>query len=150
VLLRLVWVFVLLAVSAAAWWLWQRRDGKLQGVTRAAPRHGERHLGSATLGVPLGARATFVQFSSDFCQPCRRAAVVLRGLAAELPGVVHVELDAEEHPELTRRFGILRTPTVLLVDVSGEVVGRISGAPTTEQALDALDAVADSTRAAPC
>lgn len=105
-LLRLFWVGALLAVSSLVWWLGQRRDGHLQGVTRAAPRHGEHHLSSAVLGAPLGSRATFVQFSSDFCQPCRRAAVVLRGVAAELPGVAHVELDAEQRHELTRRFGI--------------------------------------------
>ena len=142
-LLRLVGVVTLLAVSSLAWWLWQRRDGHLQGVTRAPPRHGEHRVSSGLLGAPLGSRATFVQFSSDFCQPCRRAAVVLARVAAELPGVAHVELDAEVHHELTRRFGVLRTPTILLADRAGKVVGRISGAPTTAQALDALGAVAE-------
>jgi len=38
---------------------------------------------------------------------------------------------------------VLRTPTILLADRAGEMVGRISGAPTTAQALDALGAVAE-------
>jgi len=143
VLFRLIGAIALLAVSSLAWWLWQRRDGYLQGATRAAPWHREHRVSSGLLGVALGSRATFVQFSSDFCQPCRRASVVLARVAAELPGVAHVELDAEAHHELTRRFGVLRTPTILLADHAGDVVGRISGAPTTAQALDALGAVAE-------
>src|SRR5450759_2061762 len=79
VLFRLIGVVALLAVSSLAWWLWQRRDGYLQGATRAAPWHREHRVSSGLLGVAFGSRATFVQFSSEFCQPCRRAAVVLAG-----------------------------------------------------------------------
>lgn len=89
----------------------------------------------ADLGVELGDRATFVQFSSAFCAPCRATRRILGDIAASTPGVAHHEIDAELHLDVVRRFGILRTPTTLVLDARGVEVARASGAPTKEQAL---------------
>jgi thiol-disulfide isomerase/thioredoxin len=90
------------------------------------------------LGHDLGERATLLQFSSAFCAPCRAARRTLGDVAALVPGVVHVEIDAEHHLELVRRLGILRTPTTLVLDASGRETTRASGAPRREQVLAAL------------
>jgi thiol-disulfide isomerase/thioredoxin len=90
----------------------------------------------------LGDRATFVQFSSAFCAPCRATRRILEDVVAATPGVAHVEIDAEHHLELVRRLGVLRTPTTLVLDAAGVEVTRAAGAPTKQQVLAAVDAVA--------
>ena len=92
--------------------------------------------------VVLGERATLLQFSSAFCAPCRAARRTLADAAALVPGVVHVEVDAESHLELVRQVGILRTPTTLVLDPRGVEVARASGAPTRDQVLAQLGALA--------
>lgn len=92
----------------------------------------------AGLGEPLGSRATLLQFSSAFCAPCRATRRVLGEVAEALPGVAHVEVDAEHHLEAVRRLGVLRTPTTLVLDATGHEVARAAGAPRKEQVLAAL------------
>ncbi|MFD7119769.1 TlpA family protein disulfide reductase [Streptomyces sp. NPDC056730] len=98
---------------------------------------GER-LGAAELGGELGERATLVQFSSAFCQPCRATRRTLAHVAGMVDGVSHVELDAEERLELVRELGILSTPTVLVLDAAGRVVRRAAGQPRTADVIAAL------------
>jgi thiol-disulfide isomerase/thioredoxin len=88
----------------------------------------------------LGERATLLQFSSAFCAPCRATRRVLTDVAEQVPGVIHIEVDAEHHLDVVRRMGILRTPTTLVLDARGHEVVRASGAPTRAQVYDALAA----------
>ncbi|MFD6153680.1 thioredoxin family protein [Streptomyces sp. NPDC060243] len=98
-----------------------------------------RVFASGALGdVRLGERATLVQFSTAFCQPCRATRRVLDQVAGLVPGVAHVEIDAEDHLALVRTAGIEATPTVLFLDASGREVRRASGAPRRDQVLTAL------------
>jgi thiol-disulfide isomerase/thioredoxin len=90
------------------------------------------------LGEALGERATLVQFSSAFCQPCRATRRVLAEVARMVPGVAHVEVDAESHLEWVRRLGVERTPTTLVLDAGGGVVRRAAGVPRRNEVLAAL------------
>ncbi|MGH4035780.1 thioredoxin family protein [Actinomycetota bacterium Odt1-20B] len=100
----------------------------------------ERHFDASVLGAPLGERATLVQFSSAFCQPCRATRRVLADVAAMVPGVAHVEIDAEERLDLVRDVGVRSTPTVLVLDAAGRVVRRASGQPRKADVIAALGA----------
>ncbi|SDD79242.1 thioredoxin family protein [Nocardioides lianchengensis] len=106
------------------------------------PGHPTADLWSAVLAaIPdaqRGERATLLQFSSAFCAPCRATRRTLADVADVVPGVVHLEVDAEHHLELVRELGILRTPTTLVLDGTGHVVARAAGAPRKEQVLSAL------------
>lgn len=86
----------------------------------------------------LGERATLVQFSSAFCQPCRATRRILADVAGVVPGVTHVEIDAESHLDLVRRLDVRRTPTTLVLDAQGRVATRASGQPRKEQVVAAL------------
>jgi hypothetical protein len=97
-------------------------------------------VGAAAAGTELGERATLVQFSSAFCAPCRATRRVLSDVAGGVPGVVHLEIDAEHHLDVVRRLGILRTPTTLVLDPRGREVARAAGAPRKEQVLAAIPA----------
>ncbi|MFG3015030.1 TlpA family protein disulfide reductase [Streptomyces cinerochromogenes] len=97
-----------------------------------------RRLGVAELGGELGERATLVQFSSAFCAPCRATRRILGEVAGVVPGVAHVEIDAEAHLDLVRDLEILKTPTVLVLDAGGRVVRRATGQPRKADVIAAL------------
>jgi thiol-disulfide isomerase/thioredoxin len=101
---------------------------------------GEREaaLKSAELGAEFGTRATLVQFSTAFCAPCRATKRILGEVADMVDGVAHVEVDAETHLDLVRRLGIVRTPTVLILDATGQVVRRAVGQPRKADVIAAL------------
>ncbi|MEU2250220.1 thioredoxin family protein [Streptomyces sp. NPDC019224] len=99
--------------------------------------HTER-LDAARLGAALGERATLVQFSSAFCQPCRATRRTLAEVAGMVDGVAHVEIDAEAHLPLVRALDISRTPTVLVLDAGGRIVRRAVGQPRTVDVVAAL------------
>jgi thiol-disulfide isomerase/thioredoxin len=112
---------------------------RVRGVTEAAPRSGpESVLAGTAYDGQLGERATLLQFSSAFCAPCRATRRVLEDVARIVPGVRHVEVDAEHHLELVRRLGILRTPTTLVLDPGGREVSRASGAPSKQAVIATL------------
>ena len=95
-------------------------------------------LAETDLAPRLGERATLLQFSSAFCVPCRATRGVLEQVASLVPGVAHLEVDAESHLDLVRRAGVLRTPTTLLLDASGAEVERAGGVPRRDAVLTAL------------
>ena len=160
------WVVVIALAVATAFGLFRAwTDGRFRGTHRvrgaevagagqagAGPSTGD-HPGVGQTGdmdeqasvlhdsgvdEPLGERATLLQFSSAFCAPCRATRRVLADVAEVVPGVTHVEVDAEHHLELVRRLGVLRTPTTLVLDADGQEVTRASGALRKEQVIAAL------------
>jgi thiol-disulfide isomerase/thioredoxin len=140
-------------VLALAFGLWRAAtDGRFRGThvvrrpagardTAQAPEEQQAAPGAelvASVGAELGERATLLQFSSAFCAPCRATRRVLDEVTGLVDGVAHVEVDAEHHLEATRTFGILRTPTTIVLDASGAEVTRATGAPTRDQVLTAV------------
>jgi len=121
-------------------------DGRFRGTHRirgAAPVEPAKEttwdqLAEAVGGAELGERATLVQFSTAFCAPCRVTRRVLADVADGAPGVRHVEIDAEHHLDVVRRLGIVRTPTTVVLDATGQEVARAAGAPRKDQVLSAL------------
>ena len=136
---------VLTAVAIGGWRAYA--DGRFRG-THAVAGADREPAGDVPQDTPpepglvpahqLGERATLLQFSSAFCAPCRATRRVLAEVAASVPGVAHVEIDAEHHLDLVRRVGVLRTPTTLVLDARGREVTRASGAPRKEQVLAAV------------
>ncbi len=126
---------VLVLAAASVYGVLQRRRS---GRVRVRGRDGDKRLGAAELGEGLGERATLVQFSSAFCAPCRATRRVLTEVAGMVPGVTHVEIDAEEHLDLVRRLDILKTPTVLVLDADGRIVRRATGQPRKADVIAAL------------
>ncbi|WP_059006915.1 TlpA family protein disulfide reductase [Streptomyces specialis] len=100
-----------------------------------------RRLDAEAIGAGrLGRRATLVQFSTAFCRPCHATRRVLAEVADMVEGVAHVEIDAESRLDLVRELGIVRTPTVLVLDADGTVVRRASGQPRRADVIAALGA----------
>jgi thiol-disulfide isomerase/thioredoxin len=141
------WVLVVVLVLATAFGVWRAaRDGRFRGThqVRGAATDDEPEerpvsvLDGADIEHELGERATLLQFSSAFCAPCRVTRRVLGEVAQVVPGVVHVEVDAEHHLDLVRRLGVARTPTTLILDAHGREVSRASGAPARDEVIATL------------
>lgn len=108
------------------------------GRVRVRGRDEGQRLGADRLGGELGERATLVQFSSAFCAPCRATRRILGEVADLVPGVTHIEIDAEARLDLVRELAVLKTPTVLVLDADGHVVRRASGQPRKADVIAAL------------
>jgi thiol-disulfide isomerase/thioredoxin len=101
-------------------------------------RAGRSVLTEADLGTPLGERATLVQFSTEFCAPCRPTRQVLAQVARMVDGVTHVEIDAAARLDLVRRLHVTSAPTVLVLGPDGAVVRRAVGQPRRADVMAAL------------
>lgn len=101
-------------------------------------------LDAGRLGADLGSTATFVQFSTSVCAPCRATHRLLSEFTATAAtgagprAVAHVDIDAESRLDLVQEFRVTRTPTVLVLDSTGAVRHRIVGAPRKPDVEDAL------------
>jgi thiol-disulfide isomerase/thioredoxin len=122
-----------------------RRDGRVRGVA------GSPAVTPAALGVDtdagLGERATLVQFSTEHCARCPATRRLLGAVAAERPGVRHLEVDLTHRPDIARRFRVLQTPTTLIVDPRGTVRARIAGAPLRADVARELDRLQEDVHA---
>ncbi len=135
----LIACLAVLAGATAFGVAWRRRDGRLAGPRSAAG--GGLRLGAAELGQPLGPRATLLQFSSEFCAPCRATHRILADVATGSDGVRHVEVDAGERMDLVRLLDVRRTPTVFVLGPEGQIARRGSGLMSKADVLGALDEI---------
>jgi len=126
-------VCVLLAATMLGLF-WRRRQGRLRTIRSDTTL---LHVLTA-LGEQPGERATLLQFSSAFCAPCRATRRILADVAEAVPGVRHIEVDAESNLDVVRELGILKTPTTLVLDHRGVVTQRAAGQPKKQDVLAAL------------
>ncbi|MEY3736971.1 MAG: hypothetical protein RLZZ251_687 [Actinomycetota bacterium] len=125
-----------LATGYGIWY--QRTRGRMKSSQRGAISS-QIVLSSSDLGGELGSRATFLQFSSAFCTPCRATRALLTDITTELSDVTHIDIDAEKNLDLVRRLDIRSTPTTLVLDHSGREIGRAVGAPKRVEILKVLE-----------
>ncbi|WTQ62259.1 thioredoxin [Streptomyces sp. NBC_00158] len=93
-------------------------------------------------------RPVLVEFTADWCGPCRQLAPVLSAVAAERADHLKVvQIDADSNPATVTRYGVLSMPTMLLFR-DGEPVRQIVGARPKRRLLQELDE-AQATATAP-
>jgi len=126
-------VVLVLGTAVLGVW-WSARQGAVRG-----PRATPAGIDWASSGIALADRVTFVQFSAEVCAACRSTSRVLRGITGSSSGVGHREVLVDDHLDLVRTLGVLRTPTVLVVDGGGREVARMSGVVSDTQARQALN-----------
>jgi thiol-disulfide isomerase/thioredoxin len=130
--------YVLLAVLvlSAAFGIYRKvSDGKLR-VQVVPPQQGLiEHL---HLDHDHPPQVTFLQFSSEFCQPCRVTSKVLEEVTNSFPAICHIELDVVEHLDLVKTYGISRTPTTLIIDKAGTVHFKSTGVPKKAELATAV------------
>lgn len=87
----------------------------------------------------FGGRLTLVQFSTETCSRCPATARTLRAASEPHEGVAHIEVDVTHRDDLIKRFSILRTPTVLVLDEHRRLRSRVSGPIGISQAQELLN-----------
>jgi thioredoxin 1 len=80
--------------------------------------------------VLRAAGPVLVDFSADWCPPCRMIEPVVAELASTLAGRLTVfRLDVDHHPEVGIRYGVMSMPTLILFG-GGRPVDRLVGFST--------------------
>ncbi len=155
-----IWLLAVVLAAAVAFGVWRRySDGRMRDAvprsvspraakapvdTPDAQHHGGERLDVSAMGLPPGDKATLVQFSSPYCQPCKSARLLLSLIADENAYVAFVEIDAEQHMDLVRAFDVRRTPTIFVLDGSGIIRKRAVGLPRRADVIAALESVQTS------
>jgi thioredoxin 1 len=82
-----------------------------------------------------------VDFSAEWCPPCRVMEPVVEAIARENASVVRVfQLDSDANPAAAARFGVRSLPTILFFR-DGRLVDRVVGSvprQTLQQRIDQL------------
>lgn len=80
-----------------------------------------------------------VDFTADWCGPCRMVTPVLTQIATERKDLRVLQVDADNNPELTRRYQVLGLPMMALFR-GGELVTTMTGARPKARILEQIDA----------
>lgn len=147
VALSLAIVAGILAVATALGLLLRSRTGRARVVTSKV--RDATTVADLADREAFGTAATLLQFSTPTCARCPATARQLDAVAAlksttathGSARVRRLEIDLAERPELARRFDVMQTPTVLLVDGTQTVRARFGGPPRQPELIAALDAV---------
>ncbi|TXS06308.1 thioredoxin [Streptomyces sp. col6] len=86
-------------------------------------------------------RPVLVEFTADWCGPCRQLAPVLGAIAEEERERLRVvQIDVDHNPAISARYGVLSMPT-LMVFRDGEPVKSMVGARPKRRLLQELEDV---------
>ncbi len=128
---NLIVIIALLVIATVAGLVWRSSTGRAKRI-----KHGLqidlKEIGATKDGKPVtafGEHTTFLQFSSETCSTCKQTAKLFHELEKTSHGVLHIEVDLTHRLDLADKFGILQTPTTLVLDSKGIVKSRIGGAP---------------------
>ncbi|NNC13351.1 thioredoxin family protein [Planctomonas sp. JC2975] len=140
-LLALAVIVGLVVVATLVGLLWRARNGRVRDASGVATLQQTGLKSSLEDDAQFGSDATIVQFSTEFCGPCRIAERVLSGVAAQRDGIAYLDVDLTTRPQLATEFGVLQTPTILLVDAAGGIRSRIVGVPKAHEVTARLDEI---------
>lgn len=128
---NLLMILGLLVIATVAGLAWKALSGRSKQI-----KHGLqinlKEIAATKDGQPVtefGDHVTFLQFSSETCATCKQTSKLFHELEKTSHGMLHIEVDITHRLDLAEKFGILQTPTTLVLDSKGFVKSRIGGAP---------------------
>ncbi|HEX9712442.1 MAG TPA: thioredoxin family protein [Actinomycetota bacterium] len=126
----IVMAFVV-ATAVFTWW-WQRREGRFTEANGVFDR--------ADLGLQRRERpgAVLVEFFGEHCAPCVTVGNRIEKIAAAVPDVHVVSIDAGARLDLADRYEVRRVPTVFVADQDLRIIWRASGVPSEQAIMQAL------------
>ncbi|MFB7995320.1 thioredoxin [Streptomyces sp. NPDC056002] len=91
----------------------------------------------------LGAgRPVLVEFTAEWCGPCRQLAPVLRSIAdEERERLDVVVIDVDRNPETAARYGVLSMPTLMVFKGGVPVWSRVGARPKRRLLEELAEAV---------
>jgi thioredoxin 1 len=83
--------------------------------------------------------AVLVDFWAEWCVPCHMVSPVVEEIGRDKGEHLQVaKLNIDENPDVTRRYGVMSIPTLMLFK-GGEEVARVVGARGKDALLKELD-----------
>jgi thioredoxin 1 len=80
-----------------------------------------------------------VDFTADWCPPCKMVAPALERIAAEEAGRMRVvAIDTDTNPDTVRAYQVMGMPTLALF-VGGELVAQVVGARSQQALMKAFE-----------
>ena len=102
--------------------------------------------GSFAAAIAPGTGLVAVDFSAEWCAPCRVMEPIVEAAATELaPAIRFLCMDTEAEPATMVRYGVRGLPT-LLVFRDGELVDRIIGAMPKAALVERLGRLVGASR----
>lgn len=127
-------ILALLFVALLAGVLLRRRGARVREITEGA------RIDPAELGATaLGSAGAVVQFSTEFCARCPGVRRTLAELVSARDSLAYIHVDVTDKPSLAKKYGLLQTPTVLLVGADGVPNARLSGTLTRKVLAEAIE-----------
>ena len=84
-------------------------------------------------------KPVLIDFWADWCVPCHMVSPVVEEIGQEKGESLRVaKLNIDENPEVTRRYGVMSIPTLMLFK-GGEEKARVVGARGKEALLKEID-----------
>ena len=126
ILLRFGFALVIIFFGVGAYWLINQRL-----LTRA-------RISVSSLPSPLPQKPTIVYFTTPDCAPCKTVQrPALQKLTDLLGERLHViEIDASEHPDVARNWGVMSVPTTFLLDEKGSAKYVNNGVARLEKLIE--------------
>jgi len=83
--------------------------------------------------------AVLVDFWAEWCVPCHMVSPVVEEIGRDKGAQLQVaKLNIDENPDVTRRYGVMSIPTLMLFR-GGEEVARVVGARGKDALLKEID-----------
>ncbi|HEY0591888.1 MAG TPA: thioredoxin [Thermoanaerobaculia bacterium] len=87
-----------------------------------------KQIGQNDFDGAVASGAVLVDFSAEWCGPCKAMMPVVEKIAADYDGKLAVyTVDIDNDPEIAARHGVMSVPTMLVMK-DGRAVERIVGA----------------------
>lgn len=129
-LVALTVIVGLLTLATVSGLLLKRRTGRVRSVTSGCAvkpeDFGLTHFGSG---------GSVVQFSTEYCARCPGVRRQIGELLQNRSTVTFAHVDVTHQPELAKKYDLMQTPTVLIIEAGGRQRTRLSG-PLTRSTLE--------------
>ena len=85
-----------------------------------------------------GEKPVLIDFSAEWCQPCKMMPPILKQVSAQLGDKVRIlKVDVDKNPAIAQKWGIQSVPT-LMIFKNGKQVLRQAGVLQAQQIMDIL------------
>lgn len=98
--------------------------------------------GNSESEISRGGAPLLLDFSAEWCGPCKQMAPIIEAVAREYRGKLRVGMvDVEASPQTAARFGVLSVPTFVILSADGKEATRFNGAVPRRKLDEAIGRV---------